>query len=1262
MSAGPRRRKGYAALGISVLNSSENQDQKDIKFRGEGRSSEHSLDLETEVLKNKSKAQDQLLQIVAGLQDGIEDLLAGRVFHPKKEEEEVARPPTGSSDSESEGNAEPGVSTAEEAKKQADMEEAALKEKEGAGVALKKSLAGMPVWIENEVQSEDEDSDQLSAHEGASDDESVGSFLHIAQHDIDDLVQETDEKKLQQQIGWGRAATNRIMYEWKEYTRVKLLEEVNQWFQHRTWAAKDEAEMLDSTEAESRETLAGEHESVRALKTAIEKKDMTLVSSVSSFRQNMDKRIQQHWAAKRKARDQAIAQVQREEELRRQERLRRQQERAAKKFSDIDDQIADLKDSVDQVKGEIHKKELMKQAYPSGKRRASAAGGAKAGDVLAIIASQQEEAQILSGKLAMANQKLETLEEALEMAKTFFKSAGFKNKKVRSLPADDPAGEIVNEEMLSAMKAVLAQLMIEDESLAELISIAISLANSPAGKKRTRNGFLRLDDIFGDKDPLADQDDANRLPSDEIVVSKDPEERKRKLKEIEAECAQLEEDIEILAGVDYVLPDSQDGLQVDEEAEEEDAPESLEDEAEEAAIRKGREKALKKLLSKALAAMEAMRQKQAVLTQSRRQQSHQPSEAPSERAEPGESSLQNKQETQEQQEETQAEQSEVNPYDEAVQEREQQKVAAARLSEEEAALKLQIKLLRASDSKAAGDAPLASPDHPVHGHSGGSKPPSEVSRIPSHRSSGANSKTEKKGQQAEGDSESDVSIEEETHQGGEPTGAGGAITTTGGDLSADDSSSASTATNQPAPVRRRASISRKEADHVEESIAKQQQDNKAAAQEVEELRHIMEALKNAPAGTEPGPAAKPKQEEPSHVEKEETPVQKAKSEPVTSLSRPNLPLLTEPPSPSGAGLGSPSRASKRRSLAASSPRASAPEKSEEEIEELKEQKALKLKDLVRDCQKLAEEKEAFEKEMTSIEEKIRRVKSMDSGGVVELLKKDVQAEKKVDSAEVKELKAEIKKRQSQVNAMRRTWQDMQLSGNRRNALSGAEEEERQRDVAKRFAHVLSFLRASKATELTQEAKKAGLVTESGDAEVVGRTASKFLQSIKKVRVAERPEQVDEEEEEGEESPMSPALSLSPGGGATPRRSPVAPSSPGMSPGSSKQGFSLLMAEAKTGHRGQSLGLPHGDQDQDPQSPQSQRFARRASLSVKVEGDADGESRRRRSFNNILEKAKMKQSKEDDMGTPQAKANSAVRFAPQDPQETPRRRSMSKSRG
>eukprot|EP00913_Durusdinium_trenchii_P002621 g2427.t1 len=74
--------------------------------------------------------------------------------------------------------------------------------------------------------------------------------------------------------------------------------------------------------------------------------EIALVSSVSSFRQNMEKRIEQHWAAKRKARDQAIAQVQREEEERRQERLRRQAERAAKKFTDIDDQIADLKDTL----------------------------------------------------------------------------------------------------------------------------------------------------------------------------------------------------------------------------------------------------------------------------------------------------------------------------------------------------------------------------------------------------------------------------------------------------------------------------------------------------------------------------------------------------------------------------------------------------------------------------------------------------------------------------------------------------------------------------------------------------------------------------------------------------------------------------------------------------------------------------------------------------------------------------------------------------
>ena len=62
---------------------------------------------------------------------------------------------------------------------------------------------------------------------------------------------------------------------------------------------------------------------------------------------------------------------------------------------------------------------------------------------------------------------------------------------------------------------------------------------------------------------------------------------------------------------------------------------------------------------------------------------------------------------------------------------------------------------------------------------------------------------------------------------------------------------------------------------------------------------------------------------------------------------------------------------------------------------------MKLKDLIRDCQKLTEEKEAYEKEILGIEEKIRRAKSMDSGGVVELLKKDVQTEKKVENPEVK---------------------------------------------------------------------------------------------------------------------------------------------------------------------------------------------------------------------------------------------------------------------
>lgn len=1247
-NAVPRqRRKGFAALGISVLNSDVSQDQKDIKFRshGRGRDSEHDMDLQAEILKGKSRDQDRLLAIVAGLQEGIEDLLAGRVFHPKQEEEEEC-PRMASSGSSSDGQNEKVPSPTEEAKQEASAQsgqEAATREnKEAVPVSLKKSLAGMPIWIEHEVHSDDEDSNAGSAEQGASDDESVGSFLHIAQHDIDDLVQETDEKKLEQQIGWGRAATNRIMYEWKEYARVKIMEEVNQWFQHRSWAAREEAEMLDEAEATSREILASEHESIRALKTAIERKEIALVSSVSSFRQNMDRRVEQHWAAKRRARDQAIAQVQREEEQRRQERLRRQQERAAKKFSDIDDQIADIKDSIEQVKGEIHKKELMKHTYPSGKRRASAAGGAKAGDVLAIIASQQEEAQVLSGKLALENQKLETLEEALEKGRVFFNSQGFKSKKVRSLPADDPAGEIVNEEMTSAMKTVLAQLMIEDESLAELISIAISLANSPAGKNRTRNGFLRLDDIFGEKDPLA-ADDPNKLPADEIVVSKDPEERKRKLKEIQTECAQLQEDIEILDSVDHIMPDSPADAQV------QDDDEQLNEE--EAELRRKNEKALEKLLTKALAAMDAMHQKKAVLTQSRKPKTHEPSDNPEIGSLEGES--RGGEATEEEdaknigrdppKEKDAASLLQSEEHTEAEKEAEKQKVVAAQLSEEEAALKRQLKQLRAIESKAAGGSPQGSPGHgfaPDPQVAGGS-PRSKAERLEASRNPSWRRVNQTDGTVQRDDgvhSESDVSIVEETPDVGEllQPGAGTDMgPTAGGDSSADDSGSASSATNE-VKVRRHASVTRQEADHLDDALAKQLEENKVAAQEVEELRQLLETLKNAPVPLAQGTsAAKQESSGPKGEGILPKPIDRDQSGAVTPGSRSQVQL-----EPVSSPSGSPSRGSKsRRSLA---PCRGSVEKPQEETEEQKDQSALKLHELVSACQQLAAEKEGYEKEMASIEEKIRRVKSMDSGGVVELLKKDVQSEKKVDSIEVKELKAEIKKRQSQVNAMRRTWQDMQLSGNRRNALSGAEDEERQRDVAKRFAHVLSFLRASKASELTQEAKKAGLVTESGNAEVVGKTASKFLSAIRKVRVAERPVQDDD----GEEGDVPP----SPGDGRTPAGSPT-----GTSPAASRQGFNRLTAEATTGHRGQNLEVPQGQSGQD--RVPSPRLPRRASLPLKAPED-EPDTRRRRSFNNILEKAKMKKPKEDNVATPGAKVNSAVRFAPEDAQETPRLRSKS----
>ncbi|CAJ1355642.1 unnamed protein product, partial [Effrenium voratum] len=352
--------------------------------------------------------------------------------------------------------------------------------------------------------------------------------------DIDDVVQEIDDGKLQQQVNLGRAATNRIMYEWKENARVKVMEDLNNWFQERKEKAALDAVAFDDTEAASKAVAAAEFEAICGIKTSIERKEMALVSSVSGFRQNMDKRIRQHWNAKRKARDDALAQVHKEEEERRQQRLRRQQERAAKRFMDIDDQIGELKDSIDQVKADIHKQELRQFSVPQ--KRKSAVGGNKATAVLNIIAAQQEEAQILSGKLAVQSQMLETIEDALEKAKAFFSSAAFKNKKVRTLPADDPAGEMVNEAMIATMKTVLAQLMFEDESLAETISLAISLTNRPGGKKRARNGFLRLDDILQDKEPKH----AETTLGGEIVVSSDPIERQRKLQEIEDECTKLQ--------------------------------------------------------------------------------------------------------------------------------------------------------------------------------------------------------------------------------------------------------------------------------------------------------------------------------------------------------------------------------------------------------------------------------------------------------------------------------------------------------------------------------------------------------------------------------------------------------------------------------------------------------------------------------------------------------------------------------------------------
>lgn len=315
-------------------------------------------------------------------------------------------------------------------------------------------------------------------------------------------------------------------------------------------------------------------------------------------------------------------------------------------------------------------------------------------------------------------------------------------------------------------------------------------------------------------------------------------------------------------------------------------------------------------------------------------------------------------------------------------------MVAAQLSEEEAALKRQLKQLRAIESKAAGGSPQGSPGHgfaPDPQVAGGS-PRSKAERLEASRNPSWRRVNQTDGTVQRDDgvhSESDVSIVEETPDVGEllQPGAGTDMgPTAGGDSSADDSGSASSATNE-VKVRRHASVTRQEADHLDDALAKQLEENKVAAQEVEELRQLLETLKNAPVPLAQGTsAAKQESSGPKGEGILPKPIDRDQSGAVTPGSRSQVQL-----EPVSSPSGSPSRGSKsRRSLA---PRRGSVEKPQEETEEQKDQSALKLHELVSACQQLAAEKEGYEKEMASIEEKIRRVKSMDSGGVVELLKR-----------------------------------------------------------------------------------------------------------------------------------------------------------------------------------------------------------------------------------------------------------------------------------
>ncbi|CAE6921575.1 unnamed protein product [Symbiodinium sp. CCMP2592] len=683
-----QRRQGFPALGISVLecatDAEHGADLQDIKFRGldaDRRRSE--LDLQSATMKGRTKEQAQILAIAHGLQEGIEDLLAGRIFRPGESDEVVAD----SSSADSDSSSSPPPTSPKDVKVQ-EAEKPEVPQEGADPVKFKKKLAGMPGWMKGEV-SEDEDSHSEasgSAPEDPSDDDSVDGFLNINYHDIDDIVQETDHSKIEQQVNAGRAATNRIMYEWKEFARVKLTEQLNNWFQQRMQQGERDVAELDSTEAESLETMAAQSEGVKGVKSGIEQKDMALFSTISCFQQKFGQRLDEHWESKRKSAEELLARVQQEEEEKQQERLRRQAERAAKKFHDIDDQIADLRDNVEQIKGEIQRMELMKQTMPAKTRRNST--GNKAAEVLSIISSQQEEAQVLSGKLALGSQRLESLEDAVEKAKVFFMSAAFKSKKIRIPPADDPAYLLVSEAVVSQMQAVLAQLMLEDEALAESVSLAYSTFNRPGGKKKVRNGMLKLEDTRKDGDQkLSGSESFQQV--EEIVVSNDPEQRRLKFKEIETESTSLREEIAILQSTleQPILPTrtqaEQEPLASEEQTDEGQAQDEGGEDKELEDAKPSLEEAYRRLLSTAEDTVEIIKQKKGILTSERTKSKSMRS---MDFASGGEVA-------------TPASGSEARNNPQLDEQLKAQQTKAARLSEEEKAIKMQLKRLRAATAQ-----------------------------------------------------------------------------------------------------------------------------------------------------------------------------------------------------------------------------------------------------------------------------------------------------------------------------------------------------------------------------------------------------------------------------------------------------------------------------------------------------------------------------------------------------------------------------------